>query len=497
LRNVLPSPVDLGLSRRSFLGVGAGVAVGAGLWGPKVFAPPAWAAGTGGPRVGEPEVLESRNGRLRVTLVCEERTLEVAGRRVRATVYNGSFPGPTLVVEPGDRLEIRLVNRLQEPTNLHTHGFHVSPEGRADNVLLHVEPGQSFDHRFDIPHDHPPGLGWYHPHPHGHGVRQLFGGMAGAIIVRARSERARPVRQLRERVMVLQSPEWDATGELVPLVANTLYTQLRLVNGELNPTLDIPFGTTERWRIVNASPNSVFDLQVDGHDLVQVGADSHFLRRPDRRDSVLVVPGGRVDVLVTPTRRGSFALRALPYNEGLGFITPETVMATVRSTGRKQHQHVPLAPLLRPYRDLRRERVDRHRTVTFSMTGGFTIDGKAFDPHRVDQVVELGAVEEWTVVNDSPLMHPFHIHVNPFQLTSVNGTPVQLESYVDTYPVDPRGSITFRTRFADFTGRSLYHCHIVTHSDIGMAATFEVVRPGERPPGAGPGAHGGGGHGGH
>jgi suppressor of ftsI len=485
------------VTRRRFLGLGAGAVVAAGILPVRGAHSAGHAHPPGrpaGPHVGEPQVLTSRHGRLQVTLVAEERWLEVAGRLRKAIVYNGSFPAPTLVVSPGDRLEIHLVNRLQEVTNLHTHGFHVSPEGRADNVLLHIEPGESFHYRFDIPRDHPPGLNWYHPHPHGHGVYQLFGGMAGAILVRARSEGSHGVRAMRERVMMLQSPQWDDSGELVPLTANVLFTQLRLVNGELNPTYDVPLGTTERWRIVNASPNSVFDLVLDDHDLVQIGADSHFFRRPDRRGNVLLAPGQRADLLVTPRRRGEFALRARPFDEGLGFVTPDTVLATVSSRGRQQHQRIAVVPLLRPFRDLRGLPVDRARTVTFSMKGGFTIDGKKFDPSRTDHVVELGAHEEWTVVNDSPLMHPFHIHVNPFQLTHVNGEPVEVQSYQDTQPIEPGGSITFRSRFLDFTGRSVLHCHIVTHSDLGMMATFEIVPPG----GAIGGGQGGqGGHGEH
>ena len=72
-----------------------------------------------------------------------------------------------------------------------------------------------------------------------------------------------------------------------------------------------------------------------------------------------------------------------------------------------------------------------------SMTGGFNIDGKKFDHDRVDQVVELGALEEWTIVNDSPLVHPFHIHVNPFQVTHIDGAPVDEPSYRDTVTVAP------------------------------------------------------------
>jgi len=71
--------------------------------------------------------------------------------------FNGTVPGPTLYLQPGDRLRIELVNRLHDPTNLHTHGLHVSPQDNGDNPFVTIEPGGS--HRYDIqlPDDHPPG----------------------------------------------------------------------------------------------------------------------------------------------------------------------------------------------------------------------------------------------------------------------------------------------------------------------------------------------------
>ena len=68
-------------------------------------------------------------------------------------------------------------------TNLHVHGLHVSPEGNGDNVFLTVKAGESFQYEFQIPENHPAGLYWYHPHLHGRTTNQVFGGMAGAIIV--------------------------------------------------------------------------------------------------------------------------------------------------------------------------------------------------------------------------------------------------------------------------------------------------------------------------
>jgi len=65
-------------------------------------------------------------------------------------------------VRPGDILRIQLVNRLEEPTNLHMHGLHVSPEDNGDNVFVVVDPGDSFSYEYRLPGDHPPGVYWYH-----------------------------------------------------------------------------------------------------------------------------------------------------------------------------------------------------------------------------------------------------------------------------------------------------------------------------------------------
>ena len=137
--------------------------------------------------------------------------MPVAGQTAIMNVYEGSAPGPTLRVRPGDRLRVNLVNLLDDvppglpstspflcspvsfhgatgdhgttcDTNLHVHGLHVSPDN-SDNVFLTVKAGESFQYEYQIPSDHPAGLNWYHPHLHGRATNQVFGGMAGAIVV--------------------------------------------------------------------------------------------------------------------------------------------------------------------------------------------------------------------------------------------------------------------------------------------------------------------------
>ncbi len=467
-----------GLTRRGFLGVAGGAMLVAGG-----VAAPSMARGE---TLIEPRRIHSANGRLRVRLMAEERRAHVAGAWREAFTYNGRVPGPTLVADPGDRIDLRLENRTRHPTNVHTHGFHVSPEGNADNVFLHIAPGETFDYRFDLPLNHAPGLNWYHPHDHVHGTPQIFGGLAGAIVIRSEEERRRRLPPMKDRVLVVQAPEWDEEGRLKTWSANLLDTQLRLINGQLNPSIRIRRGETQRWRIVNATVSDLLDLRLDGHRLVQIAADGNPWARAVEPEGIHIPPGGRAEVLVTGGDPGSYALRAMPTDHGAGFVQPELVVATVDvGTGRGLTWRPD--PMLKPFCDLRDFELDNRRRVTFSMRGGFVIDGKKFDPSRTDQVIELGAVEEWTVVNDSPLVHPFHIHVNPFQLTHVNGRPVEEPGYRDTLTVAPLGgSITFRTMFADFPGRSVFHCHIVPHSDLGMMAVFEVVPKGGEPRGGDP-----------
>jgi FtsP/CotA-like multicopper oxidase with cupredoxin domain len=135
--------------------------------------------------------------------------------------------------------------------------------------------------------------------------------------------------------------------------------------------------------------------------------------------------------------------------------------------------------------DLRGAAVDGHRTITFTMgmgggmgAGGgmsFGFDGQAFSPDRVDQQVRLGTIEEWTIVNASPMAHPFHLHVWPMQVVASADLPTSgRPDWRDVVIVPPRGQVTVRVRFADFGGRTVYHCHVLDHEDHGMMGIVEA-----------------------
>ncbi|MFB2935686.1 multicopper oxidase domain-containing protein [Aerosakkonemataceae cyanobacterium BLCC-F154] len=97
--------------------------------------------------------------------------------------YNGTIPGPFLITEPGDTLNLWLENNINQVTNLHTHGLHVSPMGRGDNVLHLVEAGESWNQIIPIPDNHFIGPDWYHPHLHGLTNEQVSSGLAGQLLL--------------------------------------------------------------------------------------------------------------------------------------------------------------------------------------------------------------------------------------------------------------------------------------------------------------------------
>ena len=119
----------------------------------------------------------------------------------------------------------------------------------------------------------------------------------------------------------------------------------------------------------------------------------------------------------------------------------------------------------------------------------FYIDNKKFEEGVIDQVMLLGQAEDWTVKNTSltGVTHPFHIHVNPFQVIEIfdpatMDAPEVLEypEWHDTMQIPAAigttaGYIKIRSRFVDFPGKFVLHCHILGHEDRGMMQLIEVV----------------------
>ena len=108
------------------------------------------------------------------------------------------------------------------------------------------------------------------------------------------------------------------------------------------------------------------------------------------------------------------------------------------------------------------------------------INGRSMDIDRIDERVPLGAIEIWSVVNDTPLAHPFHIHDVQFRVLDRNGKPAGAHEagFKDTVLVDPGEIVRVIAEFADYADDKnpyMYHCHILEHEDAGMMGQFVVT----------------------
>jgi FtsP/CotA-like multicopper oxidase with cupredoxin domain len=112
--------------------------------------------------------------------------------------------------------------------------------------------------------------------------------------------------------------------------------------------------------------------------------------------------------------------------------------------------------------------------------GALTIDGHSYDPTRVDIATSLGGVEEWTIRNTSAMDHPFHLHVWPFQVVADSSGSAQPVAWKDTVNVPARGWARARVHFDALDGKTVYHCHILDHEDLGMMGVIEVTPSSDR-----------------
>jgi suppressor of ftsI len=432
-----------------------------------------------------PKQLVSKNGVLRTRFVADERTVRVAGHPLVGRVYNDSFPGPALRLSPGDTLRLTLVNRLSSPTNLHFHGMHVSPRGKTDNVLRTVAPGTTAKYVVHVPLDAAPGTYWYHSHWHdapvGDVQQQVMGGLSGALIVEGLDQRLpENLRNIVERNLVLKDIQLTKDDRIVFRNINSSAATTRTVNGQVNPIMRIGPGETQLWRLGNQSADIWYRLRLDDTRFHVIGEDGNPAGRVWGANRLTLPPGKRYDVLVQGHGGGDYRLRTLKMNTGpAGDKYPARVLATVRPD-RPALEPAELPLSLGPLPDLQNAKVDRRRTLVFSentKTNQFFINGRQFNHNRVDQRVKRGAVEQWTIRNVSRERHPFHIHVNDFQVISVNGRPYHAPSLADTVPLPVGGPVVIRMRFLNFTGEYVYHCHILAHEDHGMMGTVVVEGP--------------------
>lgn len=466
----------------------------------------------------EPPVIEAKDGVLEATLDITLRELWSHGEWLQYRNYNDGFVGPTLRVAPGDRMNVRLKNNLPKDdhgthtslhgmtsphgpnvTNLHTHGLWISPTKPSDDVTLSIEPQGHYDYQFDIEKNHVSGTFWYHPHKHGSVESQVKQGMAGAIIVTGGIDELDGIKDAEDRLLVIQqiqpepSPEEAAAINTVQDIAGPP-NKTTTINALHAPTIKLSKKGLERWRLVAANAHDFLHIRLrqadtgreeDMHVIAYDGIPVHHVKA---KTEISMVPGNRVDVLVRPTEPAIYEIwkradpgqfEELPDDELIGFLDARDIAqdrAKIPTTIDKKLSHP----------DILKEDTSKDiRKVVFSVDRTdpenpiFLIDDKVYDEGVINQLLKLGDVEEWHILNTNPFMHPFHIHVNPFQIVETSDGSVAPGTWLDTVRLPPGtedkpGFVKMRTRYQKFTGEFVLHCHILAHEDLGMMQNVKI-----------------------
>jgi len=500
----------------------------------------------------EPKDLYSSTGVLRVSLTYMSR-VDLNGNTLYCFMTPDGAENPTLHVHPGDHLVINFGNGLpasvvsnskhamppmivtgalsrpctsammnDSSVNMHFHGANVPPVCQQDEVLTTlVNAGKSFQYDVQFPNDEPPGVYWYHPHVHGIAEAAVLGGASGAIVVEGIENVNPAVAGLPQRLMIVRDnlvpgnpdpggdiPSWDVSLNQIPIPSP-----------QFKPVV-LPMRPNERqfWRVLNASADTILDLQLQydgkvqpleviGLDGVPTGSQDGTSRgKSVTRTDILLPPASRAEFIVTGPSASIKSAKLLTLNIDTGpdgDYDPQRPLVAIAVK-----PDAPAAPRMMPevsaepgpqrFAGLAREHVSAKRKLYFSEVLSdptdpnsptnfyITVDGatpKLFDPNNPPSITTTqGSVEDWTVENRALENHVFHIHQIHFQVVAVNGVPVPNGQYLDTVQVPywsgtgPYPSVTVRMDFrGPDIGDFVYHCHILGHEDSGMMAIIRVL----------------------
>ena len=201
---------------------------------------------------------------------------------VRAWGFNHMLPGPTLKAEQGDRLVIKAINNLKEPTVIHWHGIRLpAAMDGTDSVQKPIGPGEEYEYNFIVPDS---GTFWYHAHQNE--TVQMERGMYGAIIV---SDPMDP-KVDGDQIFMIDDMKLNASNDFKKGNVISRWIERHdgrqgdtlLINGRENLQAKINAGQTERWRFINSSSARYFRLNLGGRKFQIIGTDGGRMQRGRR-----------------------------------------------------------------------------------------------------------------------------------------------------------------------------------------------------------------------
>lgn len=424
------------------------------------------------------------------------------GLKTKIMGYDGIFPGPTFDVRSGRGIVVEHVNMLSVPTSVHLHGGHtpassdgwpldlvVPAGGHAPDQHGHTGDTSQVKRSHTYPNTQRAATLWYHDHRMDYTAPQVYRGLFGLHLVRDDEEDALPLPHgNREVPLVIADRAFASDGSFrYPGLKDEAGVEddymegvlgdVILVNGAPWPVLEVD-AARYRFRILNASNARRYQLALDpGARIVQIGSDGGLLGAPVEHSSLVIAPAERFDVVIDFSAYEAGSEVTLvnllggdgPTNRIMRFkvarkVTDDSTVPAKLSS---------YEPIEAPKGAIRRGwRFSRGAT---SNGHGWTVNGRTFDPGRIEARPRLGDYEVWSFVTD--VHHPVHVHLAPFQVLTRGGKDPSAYDVglKDTVDIRPAEVVEVLIRFTEHKGKYLIHCHNLEHEDMAMMAAFETV----------------------
>jgi spore coat protein A len=393
--------------------------------------------------------------------------------------FDGVWPGPTVRARRGRAARVRVKNAIGENISVHNHG-HKAAADSDGHPLDVIKPGGAKDYFY--PNDQAGGTYWYHDHAMGLTGPHVNRGLAGFYLIDDPAEEALGLpADAFDIPIALQDRVFDADNRNVyTLDSGTIFKgfigNTLCANGVHTPVLQVA-ARRYRFRFLNASNARNFRLALgEGDPVVQIGADGNLLPAPIEQRALDLAPAERCDCVIDFARYPLGSQIVLRNLDPTWPVLPDVLRFDVV---RREDDPSRVPPTLAHVERLDPRRARRTRHVRFQLADGkWTLNGQLFDPARIDVRAKLGTVEIWELKNAEPTqMHPFHLHVTPFQVLDVNGAPPppELRGWKDTVAVGPSATVRIITHFGGTPGVYVFHCHKLEHEDHAMMLHEELV----------------------
>jgi FtsP/CotA-like multicopper oxidase with cupredoxin domain len=443
---------------------------------------------------------------------------------------NNGYLAPTLIWRNHRTKWINVTNNLptgseNNITTVHWHGAHI-PAWTDGGPHQPIAPDSTWRIHFTVK-DSACTL-WYHPHGLDHTYTQVEMGASGIIIVRDFDDTLRHYLPHRYNVddfpLIIQDRYFKSTGNgyiIDTTQAGNGNTKTNIVNGIVNPYLNVP-PQLVRFRVLDGSGRIAYQLGIgDSAQTPQtfnlIASDGGYLAGPVAVDSFITGPGIRNEIVMDFTGKEGqrFYLLNLAKTLPAGVIgkknSAQAPLLEFRVQGAVNQPVASIPPAWPPLDSYDINAVDTTRQIKLigvncppgpqpdSCNVPFSINNQQMNPDKVNQIIQLNAIEIWSIENYTPVAHPFHIHDIQFFVLDVHDTlgnllptPVEYLGPKDNIMVYSGDVVRFITQFADFATQIaadstyMFHCHILTHEDgyygntnfhMGMMNQFVVTYP--------------------